>query len=571
MANLNTKAQQQQTYDAIVVGSGITGGWAAKELTEKGLKTLVLERGSKLDHIKDYSTTSTPPWQFDCRGQVPLDIKKDYPIQSGVYAFNAATAYLWVKDTEHPYTTPEGQSFHWIRGYHVGGRSIMWGRQCSRWSDLDFEANARDGHGVDWPIRYQDIEPWYDYVERFVGVSGKKEGLPQLPDGQYQPPMEMNCVEKHVKEKIEERWADRKMTIGRVANLTKPLNGRSQCQYRNLCYRGCPYSAYFSSQSGTLPAAAATGNLTLRPDSVVESVIYDQKTRRASGVRVLDTQTGEHTEYFAKVVFLCASTLNSTWILMHSTNDGQFPEGLANSSGVLGKYLIDQHYRIGARGRMEGFNDRYYFGGRPTGIIVPRFRNISEQRTDYLRGFNYQGWAMRENWYRGLDSGEIGADFKNKMHEPGDWTMELLSFGETLPYEINQVSLNFDKQDVHGLPTLLIDGRFGENEDNMRKDMQTSAVEMLETAGAKNVTPYEYKDAYVMGDAIHEMGTARMGHDPKTSVLNRWNQTHDIPNLFVTDGSCMASASCKNPSITYMALTARAVDYAVQELKKGNI
>jgi len=558
------------TYDAIVVGSGITGGWAAKELTERGLKTLVLERGRQLEHIKDYTTTNTPPWAFEARGQVPSEIKKDYPIQSGVYAFNEGTRHLWVKDTEHPYTTPEGQPFHWIRGYHVGGRSIMWGRQCSRWSDLDFEANARDGHGIDWPIRYKDIEPWYDYVEKFIGVSGQAEGLPQLPDGQYMPPMEMNCVEKHVKKAVERKWNDRTITIGRVANLTQPHNGRSACQHRNLCYRGCPFSAYFSSQSGTLPAAAATGNMTLRPNSVVESVIYDKATNRASGVRVLDAESGEHTEYFAKVVFLCASTLNSTWILLNSTN-GQFSEGLANSSGVLGKFLTDQHYRIGARGRVEGFDDKYYFGGRPTGIIVPRFRNVHEQRTDYVRGFNYQGWANRAGWSRGLNAAEFGGEFKDKLHEPGDWTMEFLSFGETLPYERNHVRLNHDKKDIHGLPTLYIDGQFGENEDNMREDMKASAAEMLEAARAKDIMPYEYKSAYVMGDAIHEMGTARMGHDSRTSVLNRWNQTHDIPNLFVTDGSCMASASCKNPSVTYMALTARAVDYAVKEMKKGSI
>ena len=558
------------TYDAVVVGSGITGGWAAKELTEKGLKTLVLERGRKLDHVADYTSTATAPWQFDLRGQVPAEIKEEYPIQSRVYAFNAGTRHLWVKDTEHPYTTPEGQSFHWIRGYHVGGRSLMWGRQCSRWSDLDFEANARDGHGIDWPIRYRDIAPWYDYVEEFVGVSGRPEGLSQLPDGQYLPPMEMNCVEKSVKQAVENRWKDRRITIGRVANLSKPHNGRSACQYRNLCYRGCPYGAYLSSQSGTLPAAAATGNLTLRPDSVVESVIYDAETNRARGVRVLDANTGAATEYFAKVVFLCASTLGSTWLLLNSTNE-RFPEGLANSSGVLGKYLTDQHYRIGARGRIAGFDDKYYFGGRPTGIIVPRFRNVSEQRDDYLRGFNYQGWATRSGWQRGVHSDAFGADFKDQLHEPGDWTMEFLAFGESLPYERNQVRINPDKKDIHGLPTLFIDGKFGENEDNMRKDMQASAVEMLEAVGAKDIEPYNQKHAYVMGDCIHEMGTARMGHDPRTSVLNRWNQSHDIPNLFVTDGSCMASASCKNPSITYMALTARAVDHAVREMKRGNI
>ena len=562
--------KENHTYDALVVGSGITGGWAAKELTERGLKTLVLERGRPLEHIADYPTATTPPWQLEGRGQVSAEIKQHYPVQSQVYAFNAGTQHLWVKDSEHPYTTPEGQSFHWIRGYHVGGRSIMWGRQCSRWSDLDFEANARDGHGVDWPLRYRDVAPWYDYVEQFIGVSGQAEGLPQLPDGQFLPPMEMNCVEQHVKKAVEHRWPDRTVTIGRVANLSQSHRGRSACQYRNLCYRGCPYGAYFSSQSSTLPAAAATGRLTLRPHSVVVSIIYDQETNRARGVRVLDAQTSQITEYFARVVFLCASTLNSTWILLNSANE-QFPDGLANSSGVLGKYLTDQHYRTGARGRVEGFEDRYYFGGRPTGIIVPRFRNIHDSQPDYLRGFNYQGWATRENWSRGLDTTDFGADYKDRLHQPGHWTMELLSFGESLPYERNQVRLNHDKKDVHGLPTLLIDAQFGENEDNMRKDMAASAVDMLEAAGAKDVKPYNHKHAYVMGDCIHEMGTARMGHDPRTSVLNRWNQTHDIPNLFVTDGACMASASCKNPSVTYMALTARAVDYAVRELKKRNL
>ena len=556
---------KSHNYDAIVVGSGITGGWAAKELTERGLRTLVLERGRKLDHVKDYPTTAQPPWESPTRFQVSPAVAKDYPVQSGVYCFNEATRHFWVKDTEHPYSTPEGRGFHWIRGYHVGGKSLMWGRQCSRWADLDFEANARDGHGTDWPIRYADLAPWYDYVERFVGVSGRKEGLPQLPDGIFQPPMDMNCVEAEVKARIEKQWPERRMTIGRVANLTRPINGRSACQYRNLCYRGCPFGAYFSSQSGTLPAAAATGNLTLRPDSVVTHVLYDQSTNRSTGVRALDTETGDYREYTARVVFLCAGALNSTWILLHS--------GLANSSGVLGRYLTDQHYRIGARGRVEGFDDKYYFGGRPTGIIIPRFRNLDAagQRPDYLRGFNYQGWANRAGWTRGLNNDNYGADFKDDLFRPGPWTMTLLAFGETLPRRHNHVRLNPDLLDVHGLPTLHIDGRFSDNEDRMRIDMKNAAAEMLEAAGLKEVETYEQPESYVMGDAIHEMGTARMGTDPRTSVLNRWNQTHDIPNLFVTDGACMASASCKNPSVTYMALTARAVDRAARLLSQGEL
>ena len=553
------------TYDAIVVGSGITGGWAAKELCERGLETLVLERGRKLEHIKDYPTTATPPWEFDQRGQISPQTRREYPVQSNVYCFNEATKHFWVKDIDHPYTTPEGQDFHWMRGYHVGGKSLMWGRQCSRWADLDFEANARDGHGTDWPIRYADIEPWYDYVERFIGVSGRREGYAQLPDGQYQPPMPMNCVEEEVKRRIEAHWpGKRHMTIGRVANMTESKPGRSACQYRNLCYRGCPYGAYFSSQSSTLPAAAATGKLTLRPDSVVVSLIYDGKENRVTGVRVLDAETGLSREYFARVVFLCAAALNSTAILLNSTEDGT-PEGLGNSSGVLGRYLTDQHYRIGATGRMEGFNDKYYSGGRPTGIIVPRFRNLAptDQRDDYLRGFNYQGWAVRAGWSRGIDDRGHGGEWKDALHRPGPWTMTLLGFGETLPRRRNRVRLNHDKLDVHGLPTLYIDTQFSDNEDAMRRDMQASAVEILEAAGAKDIQPFESKKDYVMGDCIHEMGTARMGSDPKESVVNRWNQTHDIPNLFITDGSSMASVSCKNPSVTFMALTARAVDHAV--------
>lgn len=555
------------TFDAIVVGSGITGGWAAKELCEKGLKTLVLERGRKLDHVSGYTTANTPPWECEHRGKVTPDVKKDYPVQSTVYAFNEGTKDMWVKDTEHPYSTPDDKPFSWIRGYQVGGKSLMWARQCYRWSDLDFEANAKEGIGIDWPIRYKDIAPWYDYVESFVGISGQTEGLPHLPDGKFLPPMDMNCVETHVKKSIEGKWTDRMMTIGRVANLTQNHNGRAKCQHRNLCYRGCPYSAYFASQSSTLPAAAATGNMTLRTDSVVESVIYDKETNRASGVRVLDAVTGETVEYFAKVVFLCASTLGSTWLLLNSKND-QFDAGLANSSGALGKYLMDHHFQLGAKARMDGFDDKYYFGGRPNGIYVPRFRNVKDKHPDFVRGYGFQGGAQRAGWGRGSGMAGFGADFKDKLHAPGEWTMNFLGFGECLPYENNTVQLNLNKKDVHGLPTLFIDGEFQENEDRMRKDIMTTAAEMLEAAGGKDVEMYENKKRYVLGFGIHEMGTARMGHDPKTSVLNKWNQCHDVPNLFVTDGACMTSSSCVNPSITYMALTARAVDFAVKTLKK---
>ncbi len=560
---------KQQMYDAIVVGSGITGGWAAKELCEKGLKTLVLERGRKLDHVGGYTTAATPPWEFPHRGRKTQEDLEQYPIQSNVYAFNEGTRHLWVKDTEHPYTsTADGPEYRWIRGYHEGGRSIMWGRQCYRWSDLDFEANMKDGHGVDWPIRYADIEPWYSYVEKFVGISGKKEGLAHLPDGEFLPPFEMNCVESHIKQAIESNYPDRMMTIGRVANLTVPHNGRGQCQRRNLCYRGCPYGAYFSSQSATLPAAEKTGNLTLKTNCAVESLVYDKENNRVSGVRFIDTETGKDEIIEAKIVFLCASTLNSTWILLNSAND-RFPDGLANSSGALGKYLMDHQYRAGAAAQIEGFDDKYYFGGRPNGIYLPRFRNVTTPHPDFIRGYGYQGSASRPGPPGNTDQPGIGQDLKRSLQKPGPWSMRFIGFGEVLPYEDNYVSLNHDKLDVNGLPTLNIQCTHRENEAIMREDFKNQAAEMLETAGGKNVATYDDTDH--PGFGIHEMGTARMGRDPKTSVLNKWNQAHDIPNLFVTDGSCMTSASCVNPSVTYMALTARAVDYAYSELNKLNL
>ena len=566
MANTNE-------FDAIVVGSGISGGWAAKELCEKGLKTLVLERGKKLDHVVDYTTTNMAPWEFKHHGKATQSDKEIYPIASTIYAFNEGTRYLWINEKENPYSTPEGQKYAWIRGDHVGGRSIMWGRQVYRLSDLDFGANAKDGHGVDWPVRYKEIAPWYDYVERHIGVSGQAEGYPQLPDGQFLPPMEMTCVEKHVKKSMEAKWSDRKMTIGRTANITQNHNGRVKCQHRNLCYRGCPYGAYFSSQSSTLPAAVATGNLTLQPNSMVQSVMYDMENDRASGVSVIDSVTQEVTEYKAKVIFLCASTLGTTHILLNSANE-RFSEGLANSSGEVGQNLMDHHYRVGAYGKFEGFEDQYYFGGRPNGIYIPRFRNISNQHPDFIRGYGYQGGSGREGWasgrfgFGGSKKG-FGAEFKAAMTKPGPWTFSLGAWGETLPDKRNKVTLNHKVLDKFGLPTLYIDAKIRENEYSMRKDMKASAVEILESAGGKNVMPFEAED--IPGFCIHEMGTVRMGKDPKTSVLNGWNQSHDIKNLFITDGSFMTSSACQNPSLTYMAFTARAVDYCVKEMKKGNI
>lgn len=564
--NLNIKAEQEHTYDAIVVGSGISGGWAAKELCEKGLKTLVLERGRNVEHIKDYTTATMAPWEFKYRGWHSNEMKEKHPIQSRCYAFEEATQHFWVNDVENPYN--EIKPFNWLRGYHVGGRSLMWGKQCYRWSDLDFEANAKDGHGVDWPIRYRDIEPWYSYVESFVGISGQAEGLPQLPDGVFLPPMEMNCVEKHVAARIKEKYNDRIMTIGRAAHLTKGLHDRGPCQYRNMCARGCPFTGYFSSNGVTLPAAAKTGNMTLRPYSIVLDVIYDEKTQKAKGVRIMDAETKQTMEYFAKIIFLNASTLGTAAILLNSVSS-RFPTGLGNDSDQVGRNLMDHHFGVGAGGVMEGFEDKYFFGRRPNGIYIPRFRNTNNatKRDDYVRGFGYQGGASRG---RGNGSEGIGIALKESLSEAaGQWSMWIGAWGEHLPYEDNTVRLNKDKKDKYGLPTLDIDCSFRENELAMRKDMLESAKEMLETAGLKNVGGSD--DMPPPGHCIHEMGTARMGRDPKTSVLNGWNQVHAVKNVFITDGACMTSSACQNPSITYMALTARAADHAVKELKKQNI
>lgn len=563
--NLNLKAEAQNTYDAIVIGSGISGGWAAKELTEKGLKTLMLERGHDLEHIKGYTTALKNPWEFKHRGRITTEQKKTHPFLRRDYPYNETNESYWFNDADAPYE--EKKRFDWFRPDIVGGKSIMWGRQSYRWSDLDFEANAREGIGIDWPIRYKDIAPWYDYVEKFAGISGEKLGLPQLPDGQFLPPMEMNCVEQAVKKGIEANFKGRVMTIGRVANLTKPIGDRGPCQYRNLCARGCPFSGYFSTQAATLPAAMKTGNLTVRSNAIVNAIIYDEQKQKATGVRVIDSHTKATMEFYAKIIFVNGSAIGTTWVLLNSTSN-RFPNGLGNDSGVLGRYLMDHHFRCGASGEMPGFEDKYYFGRRANGIYIPRYRNLNGEKRDYVRGFGYQGGAGRQGWNRPSEEG-IGADFKKKLEEPGIWTMGLGGFGECLPYYENRVYLNKDKLDKWGQPTLVFDAGFRENEMKMRKDMMNDAAEMLEAAGCKNVKTYD--NGSWPGMAIHEMGTARMGKDPKQSILNEWNQMHAVKNVFVTDGACMTSASCVNPSLTYMALTARAADYAVKELKKMNI
>ena len=555
------------TYDAIVIGSGISGGWAAKELTEKGLKTIMLERGRNVEHVKGYENATKGPWEFPHRGGRTQQMIEDYPVLKRDYPLSEKNLNFWASDQDSPYT--EVKRFDWYRGYHVGGRSLMWGRQSYRLSEMDFEANAKDGIAVDWPIRYKDIEKWYSYVERFAGISGTRNGLAQLPDGEFQPGMEMNVVEKEVAARIKAHYkGDRHMVIGRAANLTKALPGRTNCQYRSKCSLGCPFGGYFSTQSSTLPAAVATGNLTLRPFSIVTKILYDKDTKKAKGVEVLDAETNMTYEYYAKIIFLNASTLNSTWILMNSATN-IWDGGLGSSSGELGHNLMDHHFRLGASGKMEGFEDKYYYGRRPTGIYIPRFRNIGDDKRDYIRGFGYQGAASREGWSRNVAEMNIGADFKDSLCEPGAWTMGITAFGETLPYHENKVTLDKTKKDKWGLNVLSIDAEIKENELKMRKDMMEDAKEMLENSGLKDVKTFD--NGYALGQGIHEMGTARMGLDPKTSVLNKFNQVWDAPNVFVTDGACMTSTSTQNPSLTYMALTARAADYAMSEMKKGNL
>lgn len=563
--HINTRGKASHSYDAIVVGSGISGGWAAKELCEKGLTVLLIERGSDLEH-PNYPTATRHPWQFENAGVRTREDLRQYPVQTRHWCFREDNRHFFINDLENPYT--EIRRFDWIRADVLGGRSLFWGRHCYRMSDLDFEASQRDGHGADWPIRYRDLAPWYDYVESFVGVSGNRDGIPQLPDGLYQPPMDMNCVERDFKQKMESRFPGRHAIIGRVANLTEAKEGRGKCQFRNLCHRGCPYGGYFSTPSATLPAARKTGNLTVLTNSMVNTVLWNQESRRASGVELVDRTSGKQANYYARLIFLNASTLATSFILLNSISP-RFPNGMGNDSGVLGRFLMDNHKGAGARALVEGYEDQYYTGRRANQVLIPRFRNVSKPEKNFLRGYQYIGEAQREGWKRLLDTDELGSDLFTKISEPGPWSIHFGATGESLAYEHNRVTLNTDVKDKWGRNTLNVDARFGENEHNMQKDMANSMAEMLDAAGFRNVE--SYSTISFPGNNNHEMGTARMGRDPRSSVLNSFNQMHDVPNLFVTDGSCMVSNPCVNPSLTYMALTARACAYAVEELRKGNI
>jgi choline dehydrogenase-like flavoprotein len=563
--NLNIDAKKAATYDAIVVGSGISGGWAAKEFCEKGLRVLMLERGRTVEH-PNYPTATKDPWDFQYRGNLTQADRARSFKQTRHYSYREDNKHFYINDIENPYD--ETKRFDWIRGDVVGGRSLLWARQCYRLSDLDFEANKKEGIGIDWPIRYKDLSPWYDYVERFVGISGQAERIPHLPDGQFQPPMEMNCVEKDFKERVKQKFPDRHVTIGRVANLTAPVKGRGLCQSRNLCHRGCPYGAYFSTNASTLPAAFATGNLTLMSNALVNKVMYDEQQQRATGVEIVDTETNEVKEFYAKIIFLNASTLGTTFILLNSVSN-RFPNGLGNDSDQVGRNLMDHHKGSGASAMVEGFEDSYYYGRRPNALYVPRYRNLAEKRTDYIRGFGFQGGASRHGWNNHVITDEIGTTLKESVQSPGGWNINMSGFGECLPYAENRATLNRENKDKWGRPTLTLNAEFKDNEKAMQKDIADSMGEMLEAVGYKNVQTYS--NMSFPGNANHEMGTARMGKDPKRSVLNEYNQMHGIKNIFITDGSAMVSSSCVNPSLTYMALTARAVDYAVRKMNSREI
>ena len=559
-------------FDAIVIGTGISGGWAAKELCEKGLKTLVLERGRMIKHIEDYTTMNDDPWDYKNGDVITQEIKRVQPKQSRTdYVNSESTKHFFVNDLEHPYK--EEKPFNWIRGYHVGGRSLLWARHTYRLTDFDFNANLKEGIAIDWPIRYKDIAPWYDYVERYIGVSGKNENLPHFPNGIYLKPMELNCAEEVLQKKVNNSFDDRIVSNARIAHITegtKPGLGRVSCQYRNRCRRGCPYGAYFSSNSSTLPAAELTGNMTLKPNSIVHEIIYDKNLRKATGVRVIDSNTKEVFDYKAKVIFLCASTVGSTSILMQSISE-RFPNGMGNDSGELGHNLMDHHFQVGADAIIEGIEEKYYIGRKPAGFYIPRFRNVGgdSNQKNYTRGYGYQGDASRGGVSKNALELGYGSDFKRSITKPGDWSIGMQAFGEILPYHENKMYLDQDDKDSWGLPKVVFDAEIKENELNMRKDMMQQAIEMFEAAGAKQIVPYDKK--YIFGNGIHEMGTARMGDNPKNSVLNKHNQIHAVKNVYVTDGSCMTSSGNANPSLTYMALTARAVKHAIQELNKKNL
>jgi len=566
MANFNIDTTNNRTYDAIVVGSGMSGGWAAKELTEKGLKTLVLERGREVKHNVDYPTTNMMPWEFEHRGQIPQKIQEENPVISRCYAFREDAMHFFVKDTEHPYV--QEKPFDWIRGYQVGGKSLLWARQTQRWSDFDFTGPARDGFAVDWPIRYKDIEPWYTHVENFIGVSGNKDGLKELPDGDFLPPIELTCVEKYFKEQVAKNYQNRHVIYGRCAHITAPRpihlqQGRAQCQHRTLCQRGCPFGGYFSSNSSTLPWAAKTGNLTLRPDAIVHSIIYDETKQKAAGVRIIDAKTKETEEFFAPVIFLNASALNTNLVLLNSKSN-RFPNGLGNDNGLLGKFVAFHNYRARISAEYEGFQDFATEGKRPTSAYIPRFRNVFRQETDFLRGYASGFHAGR---YDEQAAEGFGAELKDKLSKRslGPWRVGSHMMGETIPKETNFVSLDTTQTDDWGMPRLKISVDYDDNDEKMTKDFIEQLTEMYTKAGFSNIKHTDSKQA--PGLDIHEMGGVRMGNDPKTSMLNKWNQLHTCRNVFVTDGACMTSTATQNPSLTYMAFAARAVDYAVKNYK----
>lgn len=569
MAKLNTKVKDENTYDAIVVGSGISGGWAAKELAEKGFKTLVLERGRDVKHNIDYPTTNMMPWEFKHRGEIPYEIQKENPVVSRCYAFREDAMHFFVKDNEHPYI--QEKPFDWIRGYQVGGKSLLWARQTQRWSDLDFTGPARDGFAVDWPIRYADLAPWYSYVEKFVGISGNNDGLAELPDGDFLPPYELTCVEKHFKEQVARFYGNRHVIVARCAHLSKPneihfQQGRAQCQNRTICQRGCPFGGYFSSNSSTLPWALKTGNVTLRPNSVVHSVMYDEQKGKASGVRVVDALTKDVVEYYAPLIFVNASALNTNLILLNSTSS-RFPNGLGNDNGLLGKYVAFHIYRARINATVEGFDDFITEGKRPTSAYMPRFRNLHKQETNFLRGYAVGIGAGRYD-EQGRDG--VGVTLKDNLAKTkwGPWRINGHIMGETIPKATNYVALDPSK-DEWDMPKLRVSVDYDDNDEKMIVDFKEQMTEMFEKAGFKDIEVSDSKQA--PGLDIHEMGGVRMGHDPKTSLVNKWHQLHHCKNVFVTDGACMTSTSTQNPSLTYMAFAARAVDYAAKEVAKGNL
>ena len=571
MANLNITAQDQNTYDAIVIGSGISGGWAAKELCDKGLKTLVLERGREVKHLQDYPTANKRPWEMPYKGRMPESAEEANPIVNRCYAYDQYTKHFFVEDNEHPYV--QEKPFDWIRGYQTGGKSLIWARQTQRWSDYEFEAPARDGFAVDWPIRHKDLAPWYSYVEKFVGISGNRDGIKNLPDSEVLPPFELNCLEKHIQQRVKENYDDRQVIIGRCAHLTEPQEihlqqGRGQCQARHYCYRGCPYGGYFSSNSSTLPWAAKTGNMTLRPHSVVHSIIYDEQSDKATGVRVIDTETKESIEYFAQIIFVNAAALNTNLLLLNSTSS-RFPNGLGNDNDLMGRYVAFHNYRGSMLASFDGFEDQYYYGRRPTTAFMPSFRNVFQQDTDFLRGYMVAFSAARQGWQRGMIQQGFGTDWKAGLSEPGPWQVYMMMQGETVPQYENHVRLSDTATDTWGIPQLVVSVDYTENDELVLKDFLQQGSEILEKSGCTDIRTMDSGQA--PGLDIHEMGGVRMGHDPKTSLLNEWNQLHACKNVFVTDGACMTSVGNQNPSLTFMALTARAVDHATKEMNRQNL